>query len=195
MKHKPIRILWINRALYGVFFLLIVASGASHAGGELDHHVIHSGKISKGTPIHIHYFSTDGADLGNPKFVDLATTMANSAPPLLAADIVHALRNAGFSAITLDTTEGGRSSDALNVTGRFTKLDPGSQNLRVWIGLGAGESKVCVSGEVSDPSGETLAEFADCRNGLGWGASGPQMTKGAEILGERIAKFLIDWAD
>ncbi len=61
--------------------------------------------------------------------------------------------------------------------------------------MGAGESKVCVSGVVSDATGEKLAEFADCRKGLGWGSSGPQMNRGAEILGERIAQFLIDWAD
>ena len=80
------------------------------------------------------------------------------------------------------------------MTGGFTRLDPGSQNLRVWIGLVAGESKVCISGEVNDSGGKKLADFADCRNGLGWGASGPQGEKGADILGERVAGFLIGWA-
>ena len=98
------------------------------------------------------------------------------------------------TSVTLDESEEGPSDGSLNLTGRFTKLNPGSQNMRVWIGLGAGESKVCISGEVSNASGEKLANFADCRNGLGWGASAEQGDKGAEILGERVAAFLIDWA-
>jgi hypothetical protein len=47
------------------------------------------------------------------------------------------------------------------VTGRFTKLDPGSENLRIWIGLGAGESKVCISGEVTDSGGNKLADLVN----------------------------------
>ena len=154
---------------------------------------MYAGDLSKGTAIHVHPFSTAEADLGKPKFHVTATAMAKSAPHLLATDIVETLRNAGFTAVTLDESEGHRLPDAINVTGRFTKLDPGSQNLRVWIGLGAGESKVCISGEVTDSGGIKLADFADCRNGLGWGASGPQGEKGAEILGARVAVFLIDW--
>ena len=126
--------------------------------------------------------------------IDTAQAMAKSAPHLLASDIVAALRNSGFSAVTLDESEGEPAADAMNLTGHFTKLDPGSQNLRLWIGFGAGESKVCVSGQLTDAKGKKLGDFADCRNGLGWGASGPQGDKGALILGDRIAKFLIDWS-
>jgi hypothetical protein len=121
--------------------------------------------------------------------------MAKSAPHLLAVDIVEALRHAGFTSVTLDESEEGPSGDALNLTGRFTKLVPGSQNLRVWIGFGAGESKVCISGEVTNARGDELANFADCRNGLGWGESAQQGDKGAEILGDRVAEFLVDWAE
>jgi hypothetical protein len=178
-------------ALICLFFTSLCANAA----GSMDSHNIISGELTKGTEIHIHPFSTSAADLGNPKYRDTANAMAKSAPHLLATDIVEALRAAGFTAVTLDESEGGRPAGALNVTGRFTRLDPGSQDLRVWIGFGAGESKVCISGEVSDPDGARLAEFSDCRNGLGWGASGPQGEKGAEILGDRVAEFLIDWAD
>ncbi|NQX90451.1 MAG: DUF4410 domain-containing protein [Halioglobus sp.] len=161
----------------------------------MDSQNIFSGALSKSAPIHIHPFSTSEADLGNPKFRDTANAMVKSAPHLLAADIVESLRDAGFTSVTLDESEGDIPIDALNVTGRFTRLDPGRQNLRVWIGFGTGESKVCVSGEVADPDGNKLADSADCRNGLGWGSSGPQADKGAEVLGERVAGFLIDWAD
>lgn len=174
--------------------LMLLVCQSSLAAEEMDSHNIYAGELSRATAIHVHAFSTIDADLGNPKYQDTANAMAKSAPHLLATDIVHTLRNAGFASVTLDESEGDRSPDALSVTGRFTRLDPGSQNLRVWIGLGAGESKVCISGEVSDSSGAKLADFADCRKGLGWGSSGPQGEKGAEILGERVARFLIDWA-
>ena len=174
---------------------LFFSSVGANAAGKMDSQNILSGKLFKTTSIHIHPFSTSEADLGNPKFRDTAKAMAKSAPHLLAADIVESLRGAGFTSVTLDESEGIIPPDTLNVTGRFTKLDPGSQNLRVWIGFGAGESKVCISGEVTDSSGNKLANFADCRNGLGWGSSEPQVDQGADILGERVAGFLIDWAD
>lgn len=183
-----------TKALAATCCLLASLTQTAAAAAEMDSHNIYSGQLTKASAVHIHLFSTEGADLGNPKFQDTASAMAKSAPHLLATDIVESLRSAGFSAVTLDETEGGSSPDALNVTGRFTKLDPGSQNLRVWIGLGAGESKVCISGEVTDHTGKKLADFADCRNGLGWGKSGPQGDKGAEVLGERIAAFLIEWS-
>ena len=174
--------------------LFVLISLSSHAAGRLDHSQTYAGKISRNTAIHVHLFSTSDADLGNPKFRDTANAMAKSAPHLLATDIVEALRNSGFTAVSLDETEGEPSGEALNLTGRFTHLNPGSQNLRVWIGFGAGKSKVCIEGELTDASGEKLADFADCRNGLGWGSSAPQGDKGAEILGDDVAGFLIDWA-
>lgn len=175
------------------FFTLIDSQWVA-AAGSMDSARVYEGDLSRSTALHIHPFSTADADLGKTKFRDTANAMIKSAPHLLATDIVEALRRAGFTSVTLDESETGSASDALNVTGRFTRLDPGSQNLRVWIGFGAGESKVCISGEVSDSTGKKLADFADCRNGLGWGSSAPQGDKGAEILGERVADFLIEWA-
>ena len=176
-------------------FLLASISHSSLASDKMDSSQVNAGDLSKTTAIHVHLFDTTGADLGKPKFRDTANAMAKSAPHLLAADIVEALRHAGFTSVTLDESEEGPSDGSLNLTGRFTKLNPGSQNMRVWIGFGAGESKVCITGEVSNASGEKLANFADCRNGLGWGASAQQGGKGAVILGERVAEFLIDWAE
>lgn len=174
--------------------LALSGQGAIAAGG-MDSENIYGDGLTKSTPIHIHPFTTADADLGNPKFSDTANAMVKSAPHLLASDIVTAMRHARFTAVTLDESEGGKAAGSLNVTGRFTRLDPGSQNLRVWIGFGAGESKVCISGEVTDPDGKKLADFADCRNGLGWGSSEPQSNKGAEILGDRVAGFLINWSE
>ena len=184
----------VRRSAAALCCPLLLVSVVAGATGKMDSQNIISGDLSKATAIHVHPFSTADADLGNPKFRDTANAMAKAAPHLLATDIVEALRGAGFSSVTLDESNKGIPPDALNVTGRFTRLDPGSQNLRVWIGFGAGESKVCISGTVTDAGGNKLADFADCRNGLGWGSSGPQANEGAEILGERVAKFLIDWS-
>jgi len=133
--------------------------------------------------------------MGNPKFRDTANAMAKPAHHLLATYIEQELRSGGFTAVNLDGAEVEVTANALNETGRFIRLDPGSQNLRMWIGIGAGESKVCISGKVTDASGQKPADFADCRNGLGWGSSTPQMDKGADIPGARLARFLIDWAE
>ena len=177
-----------------VIFVLFFSSHGALASDKMDSAQVIAGEIEKSTSIHIHLFDTSGADLGNPKFRDTASAMAKSAPHLLATDIVEELRRAGFTSVTLDESEAGPADDSLNLTGRFTVLNPGSQNLRVWIGLGAGESKVCISGEVVKSDGKKMATFADCRNGLGWGESAKQGDKGAVILGERVAGFLIDWA-
>ncbi len=180
------------------FFLaiaLLAFNLPAHAERQMDSAEVLGGKLTRDTSLHVHLFDTTNTYLGDPKYRDTAQAMAKSAPHLLAADVVHALREAGFTGVTLDESEQGPSAEGLNLTGRFTSLDPGSQGLRVWIGFGAGESKVCIEGEVSDAAGAKLATFSDCRKGLGWGESGKQGQKGAVILGERLANFLIEWAD
>ena len=152
-------------------------SHASFAGEKVDSSHVYAKELSKNSEIHVHRFSTAGADLGNSKFRDTAEAMARSAPHLLLTDIVEALRRSGFTAVSLDETEGEPSGGAMNLTGRFTQLNPGSQNLRVWIGFGAGKSKVCVEGELSDKNGVKLADFESCRSGLGWGSSAPRVTR------------------
>ena len=176
-------------------FLLASNSLTAYAGGQMDESQIYAEKLSESAPIHVHLFSASAADLGKHKSRDTANAMVKSAPHLLAVDIVEALRSSGFTNVTLDETDGVPPANALNLTGRFTQLNPGSQNLRIWIGLGAGESKVCIEGQLADANGVKLADFSDCRNGLGWGASAPQSDKSEEILGERIAGFLSDWAE
>ena len=186
----------VTRNTFGIIlFLSVLISHASFASGKLNESQIYAKQLSKNSAVHVHLFSTSETNLGNHKFKDTANAMAKSAPHLLATDIVEALRHSGFTAVSLDETEGEPSEDSLNLTGRFTQLNPGSQNLRVWIGFGAGKSKVCIEGELTDKNGVKLADFADCRSGLGWGSGAPQGDKGAEILGEEVARFLTDWAE
>lgn len=47
-----------------------------------------------------------------------------------------------------------------------TALDPGSQAMRFWVGMGAGSARVEMEGEALDPStNESLFRFADARAG------------------------------
>jgi len=45
-------------------------------------------------------------------------------------------------------------------SGKLTVLHPGSQSTRVWVGLGAGKSKTCVSGQITDQDGTVLLRSA-----------------------------------
>ncbi len=46
---------------------------------------VEDGMLSKNTAIHVHLFGTSHAKLGKAKHADVARSMANSAPHLLAA--------------------------------------------------------------------------------------------------------------
>ena len=161
----------------------------------LDHAELNLDRISKSTPFHVQLFDSANADLGTPKHRDTAEMLARSAPHLLAVDIVDALREAGFSSVVLDEQPDASSTSHLVLKGQFTKLNPGSQAARAWIGFGAGESKVCVEGRIDDDAGKTVGEFSHCRKGLGWGKSDNQMESGAARIGNSIAMFLTQWAD
>jgi hypothetical protein len=174
--------------------LFIISACTSHSShnqqrpikSKLDSSKLHVSGIAKSTPIHIHRFSTNRVSLNS----DTAQSMANSAPHLLATDIVYALRANGFTNVTLDESVNGANSGTFNLVGAFTKLDPGSQNLRVWIGFGAGESEVCTDGQLNDAQGKVIANFSHCETGLGWGDSGPQLEAEAKTMGEKIGQFL-----
>ena len=65
-----------------------------------------------------------------------------------------------------------RSSKTLVVRARLTKLDPGSQAARWFVGFGAGAVKIGIAGEIIDgSSGKVLVRFAQERRS-GFGAFG-----------------------
>jgi len=180
-----------------LFYILTLSGCASSLKKSTrykpDNALIYSDMASTKKPIHVHLFSTSEADLGIESSRDTANAMVKSAPHLLAIDIVDKLRQSGFTQVTLDGSDGEPSDSALNLTGKFTILNPGNQGLRLMFGFGAGKSKVCVEGQLIDSSGEILTDFAQCRSGLGWGSSAPQLEKETEILGYSIADLLIKW--
>jgi len=186
----------------GIAVLACIAGGSMSAADTikvtkrtLDHAELNLDRISKAAPFHVQLFDSANADLGKPKHRDTAEMLARSAPHLLAVDIVEALREAGFSSVVLDEQPDASSTSHLVLKGQFTKLNPGSQAARAWIGFGAGESKVCVDGRIDDEAGNTVGKFSHCRKGLGWGKSDNQMESSAARVGDSIAMFLTQWAD
>lgn len=91
--------------------LWTIFCSASLAGGELDKSRIYADSMPKYSAIHVHLFSTTDADPGNPKFRDTAKAKANSAPHLLAADIVNKLQESGFIEVSRNETEGDHSAE------------------------------------------------------------------------------------
>ena len=166
--------------------------------GPLDQTTLHVGKITRDAPVHIYLFDTSNVKLGKAKHQDTARLMAGTVPHLLAVDIVEGMRDGGFSKVILEdtmATEAKLAPGELALLGRFTELNPGSQATRLWIGLGAGKSKVCLKGRLIDSNNKALGEFSDCRNGLGWGNSADELENSTQSIGDNIAGLLTGWAN
>ena len=157
-----------------------------------DHAKLYVGGISKDAAIVVHAFDITGADLGKFKHQDTAKRSAQTAPHLLAVDIVDTLRGHGFSNITLSESAE-LTGEALHLVGNFTEINPGSQATRAWIGFGAGASKVCISGTLQTTAGEVVGEFKDCEKGLGWGDSSAQTSGESSRIGANIGELLLAW--
>ena len=157
-----------------------------------DHAKLFVGGISKDAAIVVHAFDITGADLGKFKHQDTAKRSAQTAPHLLAVDIVDTLRGHGFSNVTLSESSE-PAGDALQLVGNFTEINPGSKATRAWIGFGAGKSKVCVSGTLQTTTGDKIGEFKDCEKGLGWGDSSAQTAGESSRIGANIGELLFGW--
>lgn len=172
---------------------VLTMSDVSASDKGIDHSSHGGDSIAKDSAIVVHAFDASEADLGKFKHIDTATRAAETAPHLLAVDIVETLRAHGFTSVTLsDSAE--PSGDALQLVGVFTEINPGSQSTRVWIGFGAGASKVCVKGKLQTPSGDVVGEFKDCEKGIGWGNSGDQTDGEATRIGANIGSLISSWA-
>ena len=171
-----------------------MALGSAEASDKgIDHSKLHGDMIAKDTAIVVHAFDSSKADLGSFKHIDTATRAAETAPHLVAVDIVETLREHGFSNVTLsDALE--PAGEALQLVGTFTEINPGSQATRAWIGFGAGASKVCISGSLQTASGDVVGEFKDCEKGLGWGNSSDQTEGEAARIGANVGLLISGWS-
>jgi hypothetical protein len=81
----------------------------------------------------------------------------------------------------------------LVIRARLTKLDPGSQATRLFVGFGAGAVKIAILGEIVDgASGKVLLRFAqERRSSFGaFGSYGPLFERTARELGEDVAGLI-----
>jgi len=163
-------------------------------GAAVDHASLGVPAIDSNARLQVHTFNSSHAKLGQATHSDTAQRAASAVPHLLAADLVEALRARGFADVILDDAESDSAEPQMLLHGRFTEINPGSQATRVWIGFGAGESKVCVDGVLSDRGGQQLGYFAHCAKGLGWGGSDDHLDQDASRISDSIATFLAGWA-
>jgi len=148
-------------------------------------------------------FSTRNTDFGTgekegkEKAHLVAEQMEATAPTALAQSIVNRLREGGaFASVSLH--DGGEvPPGAMTLEGEFTVLNPGSRGKRFWIGMGAGRSRICVTGRVADPAGRPLLTFDHCRSGnLGWFGGRAEGMMFTDVAGtaEKVSEFLEGWA-
>ena len=90
-------------------------------------------------------------------------------------------------------TSGNAPGKTLVIRARLTKVDPGSQAARVFVGFGAGAVKIAMIGEIVDgASGKVLLRFAqERRSSFGaFGSYGPLFERTARELGEDVAELI-----
>src|SRR3954451_3362310 len=90
-------------------------------------------------------------------------------------------------------TSGNAPGKTLVIRARLTKVDPGSQAARVWVGFGAGAVKIAMIGEIVDAaSGKVLVRFAqERRSSFGaLGSYGPLFERTARELGEDVGTII-----
>jgi len=88
---------------------------------------------------------------------------------------------------------------SLLVKGKVTRMDPGSQALRYWVGFGAGKSTVEVAGEVIDlATNQPLLRFKHAKaSGIGGFGGDYQkfLTDDTHDVGEDVAKMLLHFGE
>lgn len=167
-------------------------------GAPLDYAAIHVDTISKDTPIRIRAFSADKAEMGQVKKAshrEQAERMKKDAPPLMAEELEAGLREAGFKDVAIVKKGDALPETAYLLTGAFTVLHPGSQQERLWVGFGAGKSKTCMEGQVTDQTGKDLADFKNCRVGTWWGGSEGEVRNDSRANGNHLSGFMHHWAE
>ena len=167
-------------------------------GAPLDHVTIHVSSISKDTPVRIRPFPAANASMGHAKKAEhreQAERMKQEVPGLLLTSLVNKLKAAGFADVAVLEKDEQAPEKAYIIEGKFTVLHPGSQQERIWLGLGAGKSKTCVAGRVTDQAGKSLADFENCRVGTGWHETEHQIEEDARETGANLTGFMHHWAE
>ena len=149
-------------------------------------------------------FGVDHADLGSAekpgktKAQATADIMKESAPTILQDALVKTLSSAGTFATVVEAGAEAPPEGAVRLAGEFTVLNPGSKGKRFWVGMGAGQSRVCIEARVIGADGKDLGTLRNCRSGTGsWsfvgGKADAMMTTDVVGTAEHVADFLAAW--
>jgi hypothetical protein len=144
--------------------------------------------------IAVESFDITGLPLPDPKentFRAVQSAVSKIKPAFLEGFQKELRRKPAVNAVTRPPRT---RPNILVIRARLTKLDPGSQAARYFVGLGAGAVKVRIAGEILDASSrKTLVRFAqERRSGFGMfgGGYSDLFTRTAHQIGEDVAGLL-----
>jgi hypothetical protein len=172
------------------------APGAYHDwAGEIDQVVIiqpfHADNYRD---IAVESFDSTGVQLPdrNDNTYEAVHSALQAIKPAFMEGLQNNLRPRAASQATADLVRG--KAQALVIRSRLTKVDPGSQAARYWVGYGAGAVKIDISGEIIDhASNKTLVTFKqERRSGVGvfGGGYGALFARTARQIGADVARLI-----
>lgn len=180
--------------MYKISFIALAAFMVGCAHGELgkvDQQLDHS-LITKTTPIFVEQISTKEAAFegydendGDKKTSDVKSIENN-----YASEIAKALRDEGYNANAVSTP----TKAGIAITGNVTMIDRGSAAKRIWLGGGAGASKLNTYFTIEDRSQrKVLSKFeikATSGQRSGLASSGSFINEHISDGGEKVAEFI-----
>ena len=109
----------------------------------------------------------------------------------LAKSIKFAIEDRGFDAFVISENKGADKADLI-LEGEITKVNLGSAAARFWVGMGAGQAGITVTGRIKDAkTGDVLFEFEhENTSGLSGGEKWTMVLHEAEDLGDKIGDFV-----
>ena len=141
--------------------------------------------------IAVESFDTAGVVLPNPK--DNTYAAVQGALKFIKPAFMAGLEQNARRKLDASNARGGKGR-TLVIRARLTKVDPGSQAARYWVGFGAGAVKIAMAGEIIDGSTKkTLVRFKQERRSA-FGAFGggyeALFTRTARQIGGDIASLV-----
>ncbi len=111
---------------------------------------------------------------------------------LLAENLAGALQERGVRAVLVDGGAADPPASSYVVEGEITQLDPGSQNLRVWIGLGAGQAYLAARVQVvSTGDGRTVFDQTLDVHSATWQGQDDILRRCSASLADQVATRLV----
>jgi hypothetical protein len=127
------------------------------------------------------------------------TLVLKTSTEMFASGIREQFKEAKLPIVVAEPDASSRTSKpgVLVVTGKVTKMEPGSRAKRYWVGFGAGKSIVEIAGDVVDGgSGKVLARFRHARaSGIGVFGGDYQkfLSDDTREVGEDVGKMLLNF--